>query len=278
MSGSFPDLTLFIGPGFSHGLAVHQVLRDNRKALFRAGLAAHPTRMASPALRAIADSNRTLDERREAFAGFSSSAPAFYAALNFLGSPYRGLRNADFFPDAEVQLGALAEVAGAARFRMVLALDSLPDLFMATELETLVERARATPWEQLYAASWADLLAGLLDCLPGAEVIVLTHAGLALGGEGLVERLFGPGAAVLNARDLLGQCLNVTGRAVLDRMGEAMPDEASARELYQSFAARADAAACRERLGMDRLTRKLLMQRFDEDMARIAAMARVEVI
>ena len=72
--------------------------------------------------------------------------------------------------------------------------------------------------------------------------------------------------------------INLTDDHMKTLIETALADEAAARELYQSFAARADAAACRERLGMDRLTRKLLMQRFDEDMARIAAMARVEVI
>ncbi|MBT8417192.1 MAG: hypothetical protein KJO42_07100 [Silicimonas sp.] len=278
MPGPFPSLTLFIGPQSSHGLALNLVVRDNRPGMVKAGLAAMPTRLASPALRSIADPNRTLDERRATFAGFSDEAPAFFAALNFLGAPHKGFRQAELYPDAEVQLGLLAEVAGEARFRVVLSLDDLPNLFLATGSDVLEDRVRATPWEQLYAVSWAELVAGVLDCLPGAEVLVLTHAGVALGGATLVARLFGPAAGVLNGRDLLQAGLNLTGQAVLDRMGAATPDAAAARELYRSFADRADAAVCRERLGMDRLTRKLMLQRFDEDMGAIAAMDRVEVI
>lgn len=278
MAGAVPSLTLFIGPASGHGLAVNQLVRDARPALVAAGLAAYPARLASPALRPIADPNRTLNERREAFADLSRGAPAFYAALDFLGAPRDGFRQSELFPDAEVHLGGLAEAAGPAPLRIVLAIDSLPDLFIATGSEAQDRRVRAAPWEQLYAVSWAELVAGMLECLPGAEVLVLTHRGAALGGAELMARLFGPGAEVLRAEGLLRACIGVTGQAVLDRMGGAMPDAAAADELYGAFALRADEAQCRERLGLDRLTRKLLMQRYDEDLAAIRAMDRTEVI
>lgn len=278
MLDDFPRLTIFIGPQSAHGLAVNLAVRDNRPAMIQSGLIANPTRIASPALRSLADDGQTLDERRAAFTSFSADGPAFFAALNFLGAPHRGFRRSELFPEAEIHLGALAEVAGDRTFRMILAPDALPDLFLAAGSDVLEDRVTETPWEQLYELSWADLVEGLLDCLPKVELLVLTHAGLALGGHSLAERLFGPGAEAMDPRVFLRETLNVTGQAVLDRMGSGLPPETAARELYQSFAERADVETCRTRLGMDRLTRKLLHQRFDEDIGRIAAMDRVEVI
>ena len=278
MTRPLPDLTLFIGPQSRHGLSVNLAVRDNRPAMISAGLASYPTRMASPALRALADPNGTLDDRRAAFAALTDEKPAFYSALNFLGAPHRGFRLSDLFPEAESQLGGLAEAAGDAAFRLVMAPDTLPDLFLAAGSDALEARVRETPWEQFYEVNWADLVIETQAALPGAEIIVLTHSGTALGGEALSEFLFGPAADAVDARVFLRGSLNVTGQAVLDRMGKGVPPDEVARDLYRSFADRADKATCRERLGMDRLTWTLLLQRFDEDVERIAALDGVEVI
>ena len=78
---------------------------------------------------------------------------------------------------------------------------------------------------------------------------------------------------------MLRSALNMTGPAVLNRMGsDAEPHENVTWELYQSFANRADAETCRSRLGKNRLTHKLLLQRFDEDLTAIAAIDSVTVI
>lgn len=278
MGDPFPGLTLFFGPQSGHALAINLAVRNQRPAMIRAGLAAYPTRMASPALRALADPNRTLNERREAFRALSGEMPAFYSALNFLGSPNKGFRRSELFPDASVQLGLLAEVAGDTPFRVILAPDALPDLFLAIESETVSDQIRNTSWEQLFEVSWAELVAEILEALPATDVIVLTHVGVALGQSELAARLFGPAADVVEPRLFLREALNVTGQAVLDRIGEGAPTDEVARDLYRSFARRVDEAACREALGMDRLTRKLLLQRFDEDLVEIAAMDRVEVL
>jgi hypothetical protein len=234
--------------------------------------------VASPALRALADPNATLADRRSAFDALSDPKPAFYAAINFLGAPQRGLVGTQLFPEAASQLGALAEIAAEAAFRLVFAPDNLPDLFLAAGSGALEARVRETPWEQLYEIGWARLIADTHDAFPAAEIIVLTHSGTALGGEGLAHTLFGPAAEAVDPRLFLRASLNVTGQAVLDRMGAGMPPDEVARDLYRSFADRADPALCRERLGMDRLTRNLLMQRYDEDIERIAALEGVEVI
>lgn len=278
MSGPFPDLTVFIGPQSRHALAVNLAVRDNRPAMIRAGLDAQPTRMASPALRSLADPNKTLEERRASFQAFTASGPAFFSALNFLGAPHKGFHRSELYPEAEVQLGGLAEVAGDRPFRLIIAPDTLPDLFLAVGSEILEDRVRNTPWEQLYEIDWADLVADTRGAMPGADMLVLTHPGTALGGTALLERLFGPAAGEVDPRHFLREGLNETGRAVLDRMGEGIPTDDVARDLYASFAERADAALCRDRLGLDRLTLKLLAQRHAEDIERIAALDRVEVM
>lgn len=278
MPGPFPDLTVFIGPQSRHGLAVNLAVRDNRPAMIRAGLNAQPTRMASPALRALADPDKTLEERRTAFDALTAEGPAFYSALNFLGAPHKGFHKAELFPEAESQLGGLAEVAGERAFRLIIAPDTLPDLFLAAGSAVLEDRVRATPWEQLYEIDWADLIADTHCALPQAEILVLTHKGTTLGGSALLERLFGSAAGAVDRRQFLREGLTTTGQAVLDRMGETVPSDEVSGDLYRSFADRADAALCRERLGMDRLTHRLLMQRYDEDMERISALDRVEVV
>lgn len=278
MSAQFPDLTVFIGPQSRHGLAVNLAVRDHRPAMIRAGLNAHPTRLASPALRSLVDPAKTLAERRASFDALAAEGPSFYSALNFLGAPQKGFRHSELFPEAESQLGGLAEVAGDRRFRLIIAPDALPELFLAANSDVLEERVRKTGWEHLYEIGWADLIVETHEALPGAEILVLTHPGTALGGDAFMRRLFGPAAGETNQRLFLRECLNETGKAVLDRMGEGAAPEDLQHELYRSFADRADAALCHERLGMDRLTRKLLLQRFDEDIAFIATLDRVEVI
>ena len=83
----------------------------------------------------------------------------------------------------------------------------------------------------------------------------------------------------VDARSFLREALTTTGRAVLGRIeSDETPDEAVAGELYDSFALRFGPDECRDRLGLDRLTLKLLSQRFDEDIARMRGTSGVEVI
>lgn len=278
MSVGFPWLTLFLGPASGHGTAINSAVRVHRAEMGVAGLKAYPKRAASPALRGLSDPNKTLDERREAYFAMADEGPAFYSALNFLDTSRQGFRQAELFDDAEIKFGALAEVAGQEALRIAIAIDNLPDLFIAARSDLADRLVREMGWENLYEASWAELIEDAVDALPGAEFLVLTHAGVAKGGVGLLERLFGPGAGVVDGRAILRDTLSVTGQAVLERMGEGTPPNGVAEELYGSFADRADLETCKERLGIDRLTHKLLMHRYDEDLARIGALDRVEVI
>lgn len=272
-----PDLTLFLGPQTQHGLAINSVVREYRAAMIGAGLAAHPTRIASPALRRVADPTDAPEARREAFRTLKGENAAFYSALNFLGDLPKSFRGPAIFPDAAI--ATLGEAAAGADLRIVLTPDALPDVFVSAGSDALDSQVRATPWEVLFELSWAELAAGLRQAVPQAEMLVLTHGGVALGGADLQARLFGAAAKSLPPYSFLRSTLNTTGQAVLGRIdAEKGPEPRMAAELYGSFADRAGPQVCRERLGLDRLTVKLLKQRYDEDIAAIASMDRVEVI
>lgn len=279
MGGEFPDLTLFLGPQTRSGLALNLAVRNNRPAMIKAGLRAHPTRIASPALRALADQRRSVSERNETFAAMLEEAPAFHAALNMFAPSHKGFTGLELFPDSVFQLAALGDVAEYTRMRVIVTPDWLPDYFLAAASPPLETRVRGTGWEVLYELNWVDLVADICSVLPKADVLVLTPRGLALGLGPLGARLFGPGAVAVAPSFFLREALDVTGQAVLDRMEPGAPLSAEvAADLYASFAVRADREMCRERLGLDRQTLGLLATRFDEDMAEIAGMDRAEVV
>jgi hypothetical protein len=279
MAAPVPTLTLFIGPQTQAGLALNLAIRENRPALLRAGLAAHPTRIASPLLRGVSNPKSDIGTRRARFAEMAGDGPSFHSALNFFGMTRKGFRNFELFPGSLAALEALAEAAEGVPMRVILTPDRLPDFFLATGSDLVAEWVRATGWELLYELSWAEIVANVRAVLPSAEVLVLTHRGLALGGAALAERLFGAVSGAVVGPVFLRETLNATGRAVLDRMAlTAAPETAVAEELYSSFADRVDVETCRERLGLDRLTVKLLGQRLEEDLALMRAMRRVEVV
>ena len=273
MAADAPELTLFMGPNSAHGLAINKVVKAIRKDLATTGLRLVPTRWASPMMRTIVSAKRDLAERRASFRALTEDGPAFYCALNFLGTPHSGERRADLFVEAEDKFDGLAAASDGAPFRVVLALQPLPHFFCASASDVLDTRVKATPWEQLYAMSWAELVMGLVDACPNAEVLVLRHESVAQWSE----EIFGDAASADVRHALFRALLTTTGQAVVDRMPEQPSDEA-ARELYASFAELPDALSIRERLGLDRLTAKLLAQRFEEDMAAIAMLDGVRVI
>ena len=278
MSDTFPALTLLLGPSSQHGMALNSTVRSARHALAKEGLTAYPVRLAGPAIRAVIDLARDIEDRQHDFDRILGDAPAFYSAPRFLtlaGDFKLGLIG----PSVEKGLGALAEVAGNADIRFVIAIDTLPDLFLAQNSNALEARIAKVDWAVLYEVSWMQPIRAIRRSFPGAGITVLTHAGAILNAGEMLEHLFGTQAHLVGTRIMLQSALNTTGLAVLDRMGsDAEPDENVTRELYQSFANRADAETCRSRLGMDRLTRKLLLQRFDEDLTAIAALDNVTVI
>lgn len=276
------DLTLFIGPQTRLSLAINAIVRGHRGAFARAGLNVRPGRLATPDLRKNLDRDVPLSLRRAEFAVAVGSGPAFLSAINFLGPPVAAFHQREVFPESEGLLAELPTLAEAAR--IVLSLDVLSAFFLAARSEPLEARVRSAGWETLYDLSWADLIEEVAFAMPGSEVLVLTPKGAALRSPEVLERLFGPAASVVPSRwHLMQAALNETGQAVLAKMiAEAGEDNAPSAEtlgeLYDSFAERADPAMLGERLGVDKVTAVLLEQRFREDLDRIAAMPRVEVI
>ena len=278
MPDTLPALTLFIGPSSQHGLALNAAVRASRPALAKKGVAAYPLRLAGQAIWAVCDRNRDIEDRQGEFDRILGEAPAFYCALGLL-SLAKNLGSGQLFPLVEQNIRNLAEVAGEADIRFVIAVDTLPDLFLSQNSAVLDARVIRSDWAVLYELSWLEPIRAIRQAFPNAGITVLTHAGAALNAEDMLRHLFGSYAHLLAPRPILQSALNTTGQAVLERMGsDVTPDEDVARELYQSFANRADADECRTRLGMERLTRKLLLQRFDEDLTVIAALDDVTVI
>ena len=278
MSDTIPALTLFIGPSSQHGLALNATVKGARPALHKRGMTAYPVRIAGSAINSVIGHRRSLEDRQGDFDQILGEAPAFYCALRFL-SLAQNFRQTQIFHGLDQSLDNLAEVAGKADLSFVIAIDSLHDLFITLSSANLDARIAKTDWAVLYELSWVQSVRAIQKSFPAAGITVLTHAGAALNSEELFRHLFGSYAHLLGSRTMLRGALNATGQAVLDRMGsDAEPDEEVARELYQSFASRADADACLAQLGMDRLTHKLMLQRFDEDLTAIAAMDNVTVI
>jgi hypothetical protein len=271
-----PPLTLLLGPQTAVSLALNSIAREHRATLAQAGMTALPSRAASPLIRRCLD-DRPLAERRADLAAELPRRPAFLAAVNFFGPPEAGLSNRELFPDAEMALAGLSELAPGAR--ILLAVDPLPRLFLAARSEALETRVRRTPWEDLYEIGWADLVREVVEAMPGSSVMVLTGQGTGAASGDVMERVFGEAAAKLPPHALLTPLITETGRAVLTRLvGQETPDAARLAEVYASFADLPDKADIRDRLGIDKVTRILLDQRFEEDRAAIAALPGVEVI
>ncbi|MGR3515352.1 MAG: hypothetical protein ACU0GG_21520 [Paracoccaceae bacterium] len=271
-----PDLTILLGPQTRLSLAVNAHLRENRQYLHTRGIRALPSRLASPMVRRALD-DRPLEERAAEFKAATEGRAAVLSAINMFGPPQAGLAKGELFPDAELTLAGLDPIIGGAR--ILLAIDVLPEFFIAAQSDALEDRVRKTPWEILYELSWYELVNELVALLPSAQFLILTDAGVGRDLKKLEATLLGEAAQNMpHPYTLLRHLINSTGTAVLDRMhAQGVPEEATLTELYRSFVAVAGPAQHRERLGLDKVTGILLQQRFEEDLEKIASLPRVEV-
>ena len=269
-----PDLTILLGPQTRLSLALNAHLRENRQYLYDEGLVALPTRLASPLVRRALD-DRPLEERLSEFRSAIEAGPAILSAVNMFGPPQAGLAKGELFPDAELTLAGLDPIVGPAR--IVLAVDVLPEFFLAAQSEALEERVRKTPWEVLFELSWYELVSELVDLLPAATFLVLAGARAGKDLRRLETMLLGRSAGSLpHPHSLLRHLVSETGAAVLDRMlARGTPDDGTLADLYQSFAVTSSLEERKERLGLDKVTGILLEQRFEEDLERIATLPRV---
>ncbi|MEM6387455.1 MAG: hypothetical protein AAF718_14590 [Pseudomonadota bacterium] len=270
-------LTLLLGPQTPLALAINAHLRENREFLRAQCTAAMPSRLASPLVRRALD-HRPLDERMKEFHAAVGNGPAFLSAINMFGSPQEGLALGELFPDAEVTLAGLDPIIGEAR--IVLSIDVLPALFLAMESPMLEARVRRTSWEVLFELSWFDLVSELVALLPSASFLVLSGPKATTDIFQLEKRLFGSQADLFPRRfTLLRHLISETGGAVLDRIvAHGKLDGPVVTELLASFALKPSQETIRDKLGIDRLTGILLQQRFEEDVAQIATLDRVEVL
>lgn len=272
-----PTLTLLLGPQTIVSLALNALAREYRHAFVEKGMTVMPSRVASPLIRRCLD-DRPLAERQADLAADLPRKPALLSAVNFFGPPEAGLVKREIFPDAEVKLAGLAELAP--RARVVLAVDPLHEFFLAAGSEALEGRVRRTSWEDLYELSWADLVREVIEMLPDSPILVLTGKGTGGASGEVLTRLFGDAASALpETQPFIRHLVTETGQAVLGRMCErGGPDPAMLAELHTSFAQRPTREDIAERLGIEKVTRTLLDQRFDEDLAALRAMPAVEVI
>ena len=269
------DLTLILGPQTKGALALNAFVREAGAALAAEGVHALPSRVASPLVRRLLDARIPAVDRQRALDKAAHARPAILAALNTLGSPEAALKNGAFFPDAEATLEGLAPFLGAAR--IVLIVERLPALFLASNSDRIEARARATSWEVLFEFGWARLARAITEAMPKAELLVLTPKGMGQSSAAVLKELFGTVGGDPNW--LLRALINETGRAVLDRMGKEEPAPAQTlSDLYTSFADQPSLDEMLKRLGIEKITSVLLDQRFEEDLAEIAALPRAEVV
>lgn len=272
------QLTLVLGPQTTGALQLNTFVRQAGGVMAKHGVRTLPTRVAAPLLRRCIDTERPYRERKADFEREVASRPALLSALSVFGPPEMALAKGQFFPHAENVLGPIGKIAG--HCEVVLVVDSLPRLFLASDSEKLEARVRATGWEQLYELGWADLARAITDKMKAARLLVLTPQGMALRSPEVLERLFGNGITSLaDPLWLFRQAINETGHAVLDRLlGSGTPDPATLKELHGSFAVQPSQEEIERRLGIEKITAALLEQRFGEDLDAMAGLPRTEVI
>ncbi len=272
-----PPLTILLGPVTSVSLALNTLARTNWRILRNAGVTVHTNRPASMLLRRHLGSE-PAEARALGFQQETAKRPAFLSALNFFGPPQAGLIKGEMFPDAELALAGLVDIAPVARY--VICIDTLPAFFLAAGSDALEARAHRTSWEALYALSWADLAREIKAALPASDLVVLTPDGTGRRSVGILKHLFGEAAVALpDAHALLRARVGETGQAVLDRLlAEGTPSPEMLDEFQASFAVRATRADLKDRLGLDKVTTALLEQRFLEDLDVLHGLPGTEVI
>lgn len=271
-----PELTLILGPHTVTSLALNAHIRENRAYFSSIGITALASRAASPILRRASDA-RPDSERIADFEEATKNRPAILSAVNFFGPPQAALLNQEMFPDAETKLAGLGGVIRKAR--IIVAADSLAPFFMTANNDLLEARVRNAGWEALYELSWADLVREVSEAIPEADILVVTARGAGRVADSFLDRIFGEEARQAPARyAFFRHLITETGHAVLDRLLTSnAPSEDMLAEIYASFSVRPSAEDVAERLGIDKTTRILLDQRFEEDLAEIGDFPRTEV-
>ena len=275
---SLPDVTILIGPYTRLSLAVNATVRQGRSALNSAGVTVAPTRLASPAARALALGDAPPEQRLSTFrSSFGTDQPVFLAALNFLGAPTQSIARRELFSDMAalcLGLSAACEVTP----RLVLAVESLDQFFVSAGSDAVAGRVKTTPWEALYELSWADLASDILAAMPSVELCVIAPETAICRHDQLAGSLFGPGADAIDSGSWQSAHLSPEGQAAIVQLADTNPSEQVLLELADKLGNGPSTEVLADKYGIDGLTQTLLRQRFEEDLARISDLPGVRML
>ena len=276
---SLPDLTLLTGPHTRLALAVNATVRRQRGALAAAGITALPNRSASPAARALALADALPEERWATFLNqIGGDRPKILSAINFFGAPPHSFMDGQLLPSTDTLCKGLAASTPEAP-RLVLSVEPLDQFFATGGSVPLARRVRATAWDMLYEVSWADVAGKIAAALPDAELCVMTPETALCRSGSLAQFLFGTeGAAEIAHEAWQAAHLSPEGQAALAQMPEQGVSETALIELGERLGNDAAVADLTEHFGIDGLTRTLLRQRYEEDLARIADLPGVRML
>lgn len=279
-TGAVARTTILLGPQTRLAETLNGLVRTQRRAMARHGLDAYPSRVATRALRrAIADERPIAPQDTLAEGlGLDSRGATFLSAVNLFGPPRAAFRGRELFPDAEVALAGLGSLLVGREALLVMAVEPLHHFLFAMQSEALSTRVRATRWDVLYELGWADLVAEVAEAAPGASVLVLTPGAAVVNAAAVLDELFGPAAAALDAASIRAPYLSPAGQAALARLRAAGRDDPeTAEQLWHAHAMVPDWRALEAQLGIDRVTARLLDQRFREDLRDIEALPGVRL-
>ena len=273
-----PDLTILIGPSTRLALAVNASIRARHAALGERGVTALPHRVASPLVRTLAVGEEPPDARRATFLAALKGRPrSVLPALTFLGAPRAAIARRELFPDMAAHCLGLSKVFEAPP-HLVLAVEPLDQFFASVGSEALARRVSATPWETLYEIAWADLAADILAAMPGVALSIVSPETALCRPEALARTLFGDAAEVIDAEAWRAAHLAPEGQAALAQMDLGQTSEATLLDLGRALGNGPDNAEVAEKFGIDGLTRTLLAQRFEEDLAAMSDLPGVRML
>ncbi len=271
------SVTLLLGPQTRLGTALNDAMRAGRRSFANANVHSVLGRITSKIIRGHEGGNDMRSVRRDF--GLTTDGDVIISAISLLGSPAAAFHRNEMFPDAELRLNTARSIFKPFAPKIVLTLEPIHHFFFSTNSQAVFDRITATPWEQLYELSWADLVDEVSATFPASDIVVVAPKSLKRGTAKVVKEVFGPVAAEVDQNEVLKRHLTLAGSMALDRLVEAKQNKpAHVAELMASFPDLPNANVLRARTGIDPLTSDLLTQRFEEDLKSIKSMPSVRVI
>ena len=251
-AGAKGNVTLFLGAPTRVGQALNDMVREESGSFEAAGLVAVRNVVATHALRDAIGDNADAGSLSEIFEK-AEGRDLYLSAMYGLGRPATAFKSGRLFPEAERMLRGISAVLEASVDHVVLAIEPLHWLFRSIQRAKLDERVRGARWEDLYEASWIDVVASAQTNFPDVRITVLTPSAFSTGPVHVLHHLFGS-AGFESAGTRAGETL----------VSRAAGDASEARRL-----------ACD--LGLDGVTCDLLETRFRDDCERLLRLDNVRV-